>query len=832
MMKTRWLYIFFLLLLTVALLIGCTENNSAKPEPGDTEGTVTSIATEATTVPATLPDSETLKGTEPVSDSTTEPETVLGTLPATGSITESLTEPASEPETSPATQPETVPETVVETRPPKDIVTFPHAALPNIGEILSGIDNSIRLDFDLTGSGKAADINVDSRLNVVSDSSDFVDSDAGLVSDHSKWRSIGLTQLIPPKAYVAEAELTVADNPGAAYTHTGMVGIHCKTSGHLFIDSGVWFCFINDEVTVSIWGQLTYTVKALPFKASDGIHVRIEEADGTAMVYANDLLIFRVVFSADAVTVYDAEDTEVGSCGIEKVRVGGEDCGFFRVMSHFANSTFKSMKLTVEDVSEYAPNKDVYALRPGLPFGFRELGAYTADGGIEMREGILFADSSIVAGMFDFIHIRERDTHTLTRPGATVVLCADTDAISINGVTCDFTTTYWKDGSVMVDVKAFASMLGYGSAYDEARDTHYILTDPENLTEGKKNMFDERYELYRDVVYNYDDVECDNTGVGKFEAVAPEDRLVGMAYSTWHTTNLTWGKSTWGTPLHGDYTSDDRDTIYRHGVLLAEAGVDFVYVDWSNNTNYDPATMSHMIDFRTIETSTDLLFEIWSKIPGAPKICFLVGPGHSGISSVQNGNHQKKVDQIWRDYIEKYPDMYFQYEGKPLLICYAATPTQYGARPTNAWSDARFTVRWMTGYVAQQNLHNPATMSSRMYWSWEERGIQTYTTLNGRVETVTVSPATRSQGREGDANYIPAAGRQNGATFKRQFQRAMNLGAGMVLLISWNEWHIGEQPSPEISRDLEPSVEHGTFYYDLMREQIRKYKGLIQTDGE
>ena len=46
----------------------------------------------------------------------------------------------------------------------------------------------------------------------------------------------------------------------------------------------------------------------------------------------------------------------------------------------------------------------------------------------------------------------------------------------------------------------------------------------------------------------------------------------------------------------------------------------------------------------------------------------------------------------------------------------------------------------------------------------------------------------------------------------------------MVLLISWNEWTTGEQLSMEISKDLEPSKTLGTFYYDLMKEQISLFK--------
>ena len=122
-------------------------------------------------------------------------------------------------------------------------------------------------------------------------------------------------------------------------------------------------------------------------------------------------------------------------------------------------------------------------------------------------------------------------------------------------------------------------------------------------------------------------------------------------------------------PLLGAYTSDDREIIYRHGVWLAAAGVDFVYVDWSRNTLYDPDTAGDKrSEYRTIEETTDLLFEIWSSIPGAPRICILLGPGTTGQMGIAGGSHQRKADQVYRAYAEKYPDLYFCYEGKPLLL--------------------------------------------------------------------------------------------------------------------------------------------------------------------
>ena len=100
----------------------------------------------------------------------------------------------------------------------------------------------------------------------------------------------------------------------------------------------------------------------------------------------------------------------------------------------------------------------------------------------------------------------------------------------------------------------------------------------------------------------------------------------------------------------------------------------------------------------------------------------------------------------------------------------------------------------------------------------------TPTVVDGKVECISVTAASRAQGTEGRPGYIPARGRRNGDTFREQFSRARDLGAGTVILISWNEWTNSEQLSLEISKDLEPSATLGTFYYDLMKEEIARFK--------
>ena len=55
--------------------------------------------------------------------------------------------------------------------------------------------------------------------------------------------------------------------------------------------------------------------------------------------------------------------------------------------------------------------------------------------------------------------------------------------------------------------------------------------------------------------------------------------------------------------------------------------------------------------------------------------------------------------------------------------------------------------------------------------------------------------------------------------------RADLIGTRIALVVSFNEWVLGEQISLENSKDIEPSKTYGTLYLDIMKEQIKKFKG-------
>ena len=137
----------------------------------------------------------------------------------------------------------------------------------------------------------------------------------------------------------------------------------------------------------------------------------------------------------------------------------------------------------------------------------------------------------------------------------------------------------------------------------------------------------------------------------------------------------------------------------------------------------------------------------------------------------------------------------------------------------------------------------PNEPDKRGGWPWMDftRPQRVLENLNGVPECINVSVAQHPQIRFGDSvlyGETTNCGRayHDGANdpdpdaykycgnFIEQFERAIQLGAGTVLLISWNEWTNSEQLSLEISKDLEPSETLGTFYYDLMKAEIARFK--------
>lgn len=332
-----------------------------------------------------------------------------------------------------------------------------------------------------------------------------------------------------------------------------------------------------------------------------------------------------------------------------------------------------------------------------------------------------------------------------------------------------------------------------------------------------------------------------NIGSGIYPRVPYAERKVGIAYTTWCQAGF-WERSVWSYPTLGKYLSDDRTIIRQHAQWLADAGVDFIWIDWSNNLAYN-VTMEEVLidtnrpDFAMIERATLFIFQEYSKmrIEGkkTPNISIFIGnPAEGQSAAISDGRLSKKSDQIYQWFINnpahpEFTTLLQQYNEKPLLVSYAGTPTPW-QNETPPWNDDRYTVRFMTGYVSEQpNLFNRNTKESKYkYWSWEERGAQSFTVDKGFPESMTVLPSWRPQGIEGDRDYLPAGPRNEGKTFKEQWARARLLGVRFAMVGTWNEYITNEQKSAEVSKDIEPNQTWGDKYLLLLKKEIELFKGI------
>lgn len=298
---------------------------------------------------------------------------------------------------------------------------------------------------------------------------------------------------------------------------------------------------------------------------------------------------------------------------------------------------------------------------------------------------------------------------------------------------------------------------------------------------------------------------------------SPAVRQVGVAYALWHY-DTKW-KSSWGMPELGFYASSDPVAMQAHAVWLAQAGVDFILVDWSNNLNADHRIHKGTPQQNIVEDATHTLFDVFSHYATAPKISLMIG-NPLEPAAVTNGDLQHKADQVWDEYAgnEQYGKMMEMYLGKALLVVYVNTPSPY-QKGIPAWTDPRFSVRYMTGFVSDQPaLHDANNVSKYGYWSWEDRGVQSYPIYQNHPEFMSVVPAWR-----GNAAH-PSPGRQNGSTYVQEWARARAIGPNIVLAGTFNEWKRGEQPSADESKDLEPSVELGHRYLRILHDQILLFK--------
>ncbi len=372
------------------------------------------------------------------------------------------------------------------------------------------------------------------------------------------------------------------------------------------------------------------------------------------------------------------------------------------------------------------------------------------------------------------------------------------------------------------------------------------------------------------IVDNYSDTWVATDALGRavagYEeagAVKEGEREVGVLYWTWHTAydiadayviediikahpeakddyyNSAWALGNrasvlyWDEPLFGFYGSNDYWVYRRHAEMLANAGVDAIFFDWSN------------ADYIFLE-QTKALSEAFRDAKEA-------GVNIPRISSYTSNYWDWAIKQAKAYYLnffveEDYSDIWYMRDGKPLIF----------GEIFNAIDSSSCSTE--DKYLMEQVKNCFSNRDHANDWEWlEDYPQKARGERDGRVEFTTAGIARNSsyvgggtwcfgdpyaKGRgytEGfGEDYRPIA-KNEGYFFKEQISRALDIDPTFILIDGWNEFktnrqnnYLGKWPNgfvdlydSENSRDIEPVTgELRDDYYNLLVDFIRKYKGV------
>lgn len=360
--------------------------------------------------------------------------------------------------------------------------------------------------------------------------------------------------------------------------------------------------------------------------------------------------------------------------------------------------------------------------------------------------------------------------------------------------------------------------------------------------------------------------------VAMHEQVGPPkpDRQVGLFYFLWlgqhgtegpfditrilaqypdglnQPTSPPWGPSHkfhfWGEPLFGYYLADDRWVLRKHAQMLADALVDVVIFDVTNQETYP----------RAYTALCEVFMQVRRDGGTTPLIAFMCPFGDSSKVVA------RLYEQLYRPKL--FPDLWFRWRGKPLII----------AKKDHLTAEI---LDFFTFRAHGPDYFNPQTAPGQ--WQWLQIYPQhVYRDESGKAEEISVGVAQNATGKrlcafseENTYGRSWHAGRKDdrpdavlhGFNFAEQWEHALKIDPEFIFITGWNEWIALRLPefngvkrpvmfvdafTQEYSRDAEPMKGgHADNYYYQMVSYIRRFKGArpsaasggraaIRIDGE
>jgi hypothetical protein len=241
--------------------------------------------------------------------------------------------------------------------------------------------------------------------------------------------------------------------------------------------------------------------------------------------------------------------------------------------------------------------------------------------------------------------------------------------------------------------------------------------------------------------------------------------------------NTAWGPEFhfhhWGEPYFGYYRSSDQWVIRRHARMLADAGVDAVFFDVTNQIVYP----------ESVQALCQAFADVQAQGGRTPQIGFLT-PFGAPFQVVQT-----LYNNIYK--VNYHPELWFIWEGKPLIL---ADPAFFQQTPD--------ILNFFTYRKPQPSYFVGPTGPNQ--WGWLEVFPQhIFQNSAGVSEQMTVGAAQNAVGdRLGSMSEVGAKGRSfhnntippddtltpYGLNVQEQWERALQVDPQFIFVTGWNEW--------------------------------------------
>ena len=308
----------------------------------------------------------------------------------------------------------------------------------------------------------------------------------------------------------------------------------------------------------------------------------------------------------------------------------------------------------------------------------------------------------------------------------------------------------------------------------------------------------------------------------------------GPQHPTWY----------WAEPLFGYYRSTDEWVIRKHLVMLADAGVDFLFLDYTNGSCYDDELVSLLRVMRDLKSAG---------VP-VPRLTFFL-----------HTESDWKIHHLYTAWFSKpeWRDLWFDYRGKPLLM---SAPIG-DVKTLRAGQDASLvpTINDFFTFRPTWALFDGKTNPTK----WRFMGVDETAAVDadGKPEQVVIckslggpvndsfkngaasgSPGKTFTQKDYSPEWtLPDSGK--GPFFDASWANAERQEAPIALVTGWNEWkasvwnddgvamlgvlnnkpwgYLVDEFNGEFNRDLEP-MRGGYFdnYYCQLVAHLRAYKGM------